>query len=380
MVNKEAVIIGGGITGCATAYHLARYGLKDVAVVERGYLTSGATGRCGAGFRHQWSTEANCLLAKYAIARLMGLAEELDFARGLEIKTGGYLILAHTEEEAAQFQKNVALQNRLDIDSRWVSPAEARAIAPPLNTAGLVGGTFCDRDGHANPFLTTLAYAQAAARLGAEILPYTEVRDIKVTGGLKTVVTSGDTYRTPVVVDAAGGEAAKIAAMVGASLPVYPVRHQILVTEPVEPALDPMILSFHRHLYCQQTPHGSFIMGLGDPNEPPGMNINPGWRFLREMAQKATALLPALARVHVVRQWAGVYDMSPDSQPILDQLPEVPGFYVAAGFSGHGFMIAPLTGELMAQLILGLPATLPMEMFSLSRFAGRPLQMEASVV
>jgi len=380
VIRKEAGIIGGGITGCAIAYHLARRGPQDVVVLERGHLTSGATGRCGAGFRHQWSTEANCLLAKHAIARLMSLAGELDFPRGLEIKTGGYLILAHTDEEAAQFKKNVALQNRLGIDSRWVSPQEAREIAPLLNTAGLVGGTFCGRDGHANPFLTTFAYARAAERLGAQVITHTEVRHIEVANGLKTVFTTGETFQTPVVVDAAGGETAAIASLVGASLPIHPVRHQILVTEPVEPALDPMVLSFHLHLYCQQTPHGSFIMGLGDPDEPPGMNINPGWRFLRDMAKKATFLLPALARVHVVRQWAGVYDMSPDSQPILDQLPQVPGFYVAAGFSGHGFMIAPLTGELMAQLILGLPTTLPMDMFSLSRFAGRPLHVEASVV
>lgn len=380
MINKDAVIIGGGITGCSTAYHLARLGLKNVAVVERGHLTSGATGRCGAGFRHQWSTEANCLLAKHAIARLMTLADELDFPGGLEIKLGGYLILAATADLAVQLRENVALQNRLGIDSRWVSPEEAREIAPLLNTRGIVGAAFCARDGHANPFLTTLAYARAAERLGGEIYPHTVVRDIKVAGRLKTVSTSRETFQTPVVVDAAGGEAASITAMVGAGLPVYPYRHQILVTEPLEAALTPMILSFHHHLYCQQTPHGSFIMGLGDPNEPPGLNINPGWRFLREMAQKVTSLLPALAQVHVVRQWAGLYDMSPDSQPVLDELPQVEGFYVAAGFSGHGFMIAPLTGELMAQLILGCPSTLPMDMFRLSRFAGGHLQLEASVV
>ncbi|MDK2888026.1 sarcosine oxidase subunit beta [Desulfofundulus australicus DSM 11792] len=380
MNRHEVIIIGGGVTGCSIAYHLAERGMRDVAVLERAYLTSGATGRCGAGFRHQWGTKTNCLLAKYAIARLEHLAEELDYPEGIEIKQEGYLLLAYTPKMEEQFKKNLALQKSLGIDARWVTPREAREIVPFLNTEGLLGATFCPKDGHANPFKVTDAYARAARRLGVKIHTYTEVRDIKIEGSLKTVITNRGTFQAPVVVNAAGGHAAEIGRMVGVDLPIVPERHQILVTEPVEQVLGPMVMSFYHNLYCQQTPHGSFIMGLGDPNEPKEYNVRSSWQFLTQMARKAVWLLPVLKNVRVVRQWAGVYDMSPDRQPVLGEVPGVPGFYVAAGFSGHGFMIAPMTGQLMAEVILGLPTTLPVDMFSLSRFTTGELFVEPSVV
>ncbi|HHW45197.1 MAG TPA: FAD-binding oxidoreductase [Desulfotomaculum sp.] len=380
MNRHEAIIIGGGVTGCSIAYHLAARGMRDVAVLERAYLTSGATGRCGAGFRHQWGTRTNCLLAKHAIAKLENLAEELAYPGGVEIKQEGYLILAYTPKMVDQFKKNLALQKSLGIDARWVIPQEAREIVPFLNTEGLLGATFCGKDGHANPFKVTDAYARAARRLGVKIHTYTEVRDIKIEGSLKTVVTGRETFQAPIVVNAAGGHAADIGRMVGVDLPIVPERHQILVTEPVEPLLGPMIMCFYHNIYCQQSPHGSFIMGLGDPNEPKEYNLRSSWQFLTRMAQKAVYLLPVLKDLRVVRQWAGVYDMSPDRQPVLGEVPEVPGFYVAAGFSGHGFMIAPMTGQLMAEMILGEPTTLPVDMFSLSRFNTGDLFIEPSVV
>ncbi|MBE3587561.1 MAG: FAD-binding oxidoreductase [Thermoanaerobacteraceae bacterium] len=380
MNRHEAIIIGGGVTGCSIAYHLAARGMRDVAVLERAYLTSGATGRCGAGFRHQWGTRTNCLLAKHAIAKLENLAEELAYPGGVEIKQAGYLILAYTPKMVDQFKKNLTLQKSLGIDSRWVTPQEAREIVPFLNTEGLLGATFCGKDGHANPFKVTDAYARAARRLGVKIHTYTEVRDIKIEGSLKTVVTNRETFQAPIVVNAAGGHAADIGRMVGVDLPIVPERHQILVTEPVEPLLGPMIMCFYHNIYCQQSPHGSFIMGLGDPNEPKEYNLRSSWQFLTRMAQKAVYLLPVLKDLRVVRQWAGVYDMSPDRQPVLGEVPEVPGFYVAAGFSGHGFMIAPMTGQLMAEMILGEPTTLPVDMFSLSRFNTGDLFIEPSVV
>ncbi|MQL51692.1 FAD-dependent oxidoreductase [Desulfofundulus thermobenzoicus] len=380
MNRHEVIIIGGGVTGCSIAYHLAARGMRDVAVLERAYLTSGATGRCGAGFRHQWGTRTNCLLAKHAIAKLENLAEELAYPGGVEIKQEGYLILAYTPKMVDQFKKNLALQKSLGIDSRWVTPQEAREIVPFLNTEGLLGATFCGKDGHANPFKVTDAYARAARRLGVKIHTYTEVKDIKIEGSLKTVVTNRETFQAPVVVNAAGGHAADIGRMVGVDLPIVPERHQILVTEPVEPLLGPMIMCFYHNIYCQQSPHGSFIMGLGDPNEPKEYNLRSSWQFLTRMAQKAVYLLPLLKDLRVVRQWAGVYDMSPDRQPVLGEVPEVPGFYLAAGFSGHGFMIAPMTGQLLAEMILGEPTTLPVDMFSLSRFNTGDLFIEPSVV
>ena len=168
--------------------------------------------------------------------------------------------------------------------------------------------------------------------------------------------------------------------MVGLEIPTHSERHQILITEPVEPMQRPMVMSFHHNLYCQQTPHGSFIMGLGDPTEKPGYNMEASWQFLEEMAEKITWLLPPLRHIRVVRQWAGLYNMTPDRTPILGPVEEVPGFYLACGFSGHGFMIAPMVGVLLAQSILGQKTEIPIEPMSLGRFARGELFREPSVV
>ncbi len=382
IVNKaDVVIIGGGITGCSIAYNLARRGCRNVVVVERQYLAAGATGRCGAGVRQQWGTEMNCRLAKASVEFFERMNEELEYTRDVEFKQGGYLILAYTEKQLEQFKKNVALQNSLGIPSKLISPEEARRIVPHLNTEGLLGATFCGTDGHANPFHATQAYADAARRLGVKIYTYTEVTGIKVAGGrVQAVVTDKGEIATPVVVNAAGPYSAVVGRMAGLELPIYPERHQILVTEPVEPMQGPMVISFHHHLYCQQTPHGSFIMGVGDPNEPQSFNIHSSWQFLEEMAKQATWLLPVTRHLRVVRQWAGLYTMTQDRQPILGGHPELEGFYMAIGFSGHGFMIAPMTGQLMAELILGQKLSLPIDRLDVGRFARGELVLEPSVV
>jgi len=379
--SAEVVIIGGGVIGVSIAYQLAKRGLKDIVVLERGYLASGATGRCGAGVRQQWGTEMNLRLSIPSIKMFETMNQDLEYSGDIEFKQGGYLLLAHTEAGWEQFQKNVALQRQHGLGVKLCTPAEAQEIVPHLNTEGLVGATFNATDGHCNPFHVTDAYAQAARRLGVEINTYTEVTAIRTQGGR---IVGVDTTRGPIatekVVNAAGAWSSQIAAMVGVEVPVRPERHQILVTEPVEPLQGPMVMSFHHHLYCQQTPHGSFIMGLGATSEDDGYSERSSWRFMELMAKKITWLLPPLANIRVVRQWAGLYEITPDRTPILGKVPEMPGLYLATGFSGHGFMLAPMTGVLLAETIMGLPTSLPMEKMDLGRFARGELFYEPSVV
>lgn len=381
MKNKASVVvIGGGVVGCAIAYNLAKMGERDVVVLERNFLASGATGRCGAGVRQQWGTEMNCLLSKGSMQIFENMNEILETKRDIELKQGGYLLLAYSEKEMNQFKKNVELQHSLDIPSRLIAPEEAKEIVPYLNTDKLLGGAFCPTDGHANPFLVTQAYADAARRLGVEIYTHTEVTGIKQENGrVVGVETNRGTIMTDKVVNAAGGYSASIGKMVGLDLPVYAERHQILVTEPVEPMQGPMVMSFSYNIYCQQSPHGSFIMGFGDPNEPRDGNIRSSWQFLEEMAEKATWLLPPLKHLRVVRQWSGLYNITPDRQPILCEAPEVPGFYMSIGFSGHGFMIAPMVGILMAEMILGKELSMRLSL-DLGRFERGELVLEPSVV
>ncbi|ABO50255.1 FAD dependent oxidoreductase [Desulforamulus reducens MI-1] len=379
--TADYVVIGGGVIGCSIAYHLAQKGAKNIALIEKKYLTSGATGRCGAGVRMQFGTETNCLLAKHSVELFENLEEELSYDGSIEFKQGGYLLLAYTEKMVEQFHKNLGIQHQLGIPSSWVTPEEAKEIVPYLNTQGLLGATFCPKDGHCNPFKTTDAYAKAAQKLGVEIMTYTEVTELLAQEGrIKGVRTREGIIETPVVILCAGSYSRDLAATIGIELPITPERHQILVTEPVEKMQEPMVMSFYHGLYCQQVPHGGFVMGLGDPNEPKEYNYNGSWQFLHEMAAKATFILPPLANLRVVRQWAGLYDLTPDRQQILGSVPGCEGFHLAAGFSGHGFMIAPMTGKLMAEHILGEPTSLPIQMFDFSRFERGDLFIEPSVV
>lgn len=378
--TADAVVVGGGIQGVAVAYQLATRGLRPL-LVEQGYLASGSTGRCAAGVRQQWGTEMNVLLARASIKMFERMEEELDYPRGIEFKQRGYLILAYHERQWEQFLRNVALQRSLGVPVEVLSPEGAREIVPYLNVEGVVGATFCPEDGHINPFRAVEAYAQAAVRLGAEIWTFTRVTGIAVEGGRVVAVhtTRGD-ISTPVVVNTAGPWSDQVARMAGLEIPTYAQRHQILVTEPVGPVQGPMVISFFHGLYCQQTPHGSFIMGLGDPHEPRNLDCGATWRFLEEMAAVVTKMLPPLAELRVVRQWAGSYDMTPDAQPILGPAPEVEGYYYSVGFSGHGFMLAPMTGKLLAQLITGEEPDIAVDRLGPNRFARGELILEPSVV
>ena len=379
--TAEVVIIGGGISGCSIAYNLAKKGVKNIVVIDKGYLAGGATGRCGAGVRQQWGTEMNCRLAMDSIKFFETANEELQYDGDIEFKQGGYLIVASTQKEDEQFKKNVKLQKSLGMEVEYMAPEAAKSIVPYLNTEKLTSATFCPKDGHLNPFLATDAYAKAARRLGVEIYTYTEVTGIKTDNGKVTgVMTNMGDIATNIVVNAAGGYSKTIADMVDIDIPVYSERHQILVTEPVEPMLGPMVMSFSLNIYCQQTPHGSFIMGRGDATEPRDLRITSSWQFLDHMSKSITSLLPPVGKLRLVRQWAGLYNMTPDRQPIFGAVKTLEGFFQAVGFSGHGFMFAPMTGLLVAEQILGETTSIDISSLGMDRFEKNELVLEPSVV
>ncbi len=382
MIDKaNVVIVGGGISGVSVAYNLAKKGMKDIVVIEKNYLASGATGRCGAGVRAQWGTEMNCKIALASIEFYENADEILDYDRGIDFSQGGYLILATTEKEDKQFKKNLEIQNRLGVPSRYLTKEQAKEIVPYVNTDDVFSATFSPTDGHVNPFKATDAYALAAEKLGVNIYKYTEVEDIIVEDGkIKKVVTSKGDIETNIVVNVAGGYSKEIADMVGIDLPVYSERHQILVTEPVKDMQGPMVMAFNKNLYCQQTPEGSFIMGRSGEDEPTDLRMTSSWDFLDKMARTITHTLPPIAELTFIRQWAGLYNMTEDRQPIYGKTKDVEGFYLAVGFSGHGFMFAPMTGLLIAEQIMGEENTIDISSLSLERFEKDELVFEPSVV
>lgn len=379
--SAEVVIIGAGISGCSTAYNLAKKGVKNIVVLEKNYICSGSTGRCGAGVRMQWGTEMNCKIAKESIEFYEHANEILEYDRDVDFKQKGYLLIADTDKEIEQFKKNIEVQHSCGIPSKLLSLEEAREIVPYLNTDKLKGAAFCEKDGFLNPFKTTDAFYKAAKRLGVEFNTFTEVTGIKTENGrVVGVDTNKGSISTNIVVNATNAYSKNICDMIGLDIPVYSERHQILVTEPVEPMQDPMVMSFGLNLYVQQSPEGSFIMGRGDANEPRDLRITSSWHFLEEMAKTIDAILPPISKLRVVRQWAGLYNMTPDKQPIYDKADNIEGFYLCVGYSGHGFMFGPITGIVMSEMILGENPTIDVSMLNLNRFKTGNLLLEPSVV
>ncbi len=378
--SYDVIIIGGGIVGCSIAFELAKRGITDVLLIEKKYLTSGATGRCGAGIRQQWGSELNARIAMESTGIFEHLEEYTGYSHSCGLHQGGYLLVAYTEKEWDQFRENLKVQHRLGIDSRAVDLKEAKEIVPCLNTEGMYGAAFCQKDGHADPFQCTFAYANGAKRMGVTFLTYTEATGLTSRAGKITgVETTAGNFEAPTVINCANVHAPELAAMVGENIPVISERHQALVTEPVAPLFDCMVMSFSRSYYVQQTPHGSFVMGIG-PHEDPSYNSNSTWQFLERNCATICEALPVMRKLNVVRQWAGQYDLSPDCNPVIDEAEQAKGFYTLCGFSGHGFMVSPRIAILMANHIAGIEDPLDIGLFSKKRYETGRLLLEPAVV
>ena len=352
--SAETVIIGGGIMGLGIAYQLAKRGRSNVAVLESSYLASGASGRNGGGVRMQWSTEMNIQLMQQSIALCRDFASEMGI--NIWLRQGGYLFLARTPEERTRMERNVALQNRCGVPTRMLEPRELLRIVPELNLDGLLCGCFNPRDGVVFPWPFLWGYANRAVALGVKLHTYTKVVGIDpLPSGGFLVHTSKGNIRADRIINAAGAWSPQVAKLVGITLPNHPHRHEILSTEPLKPFLKPLVSLLSTGLYFSQSMRGEIVGGITVPDDSQGIQLGSRLLFLEKIAAELVALMPRLAGVKVVRQWAGPYDVSPDGYPILGTPDSVPGFYLACGFVGHGFMMAPVMANLYADLLCGGP-------------------------
>ena len=379
-MKTKVVIIGAGMVGASIAFHLTRLGEKDVFILEKSYVSSGSTGRCAGGIRQQWSTRNNVRLAMRSVEWFKRVRE--DTGMDVEYKQGGYLILSFDEKEAEEFAENVKMQKEEGLEVEVLTPKQVKRRFPYVNVEGVKLATFCPTDGHANPHLANFAYIRRSVENGARLFTKTEVKEIDVSNGtVKGVWTNAGYIECEVVINAAGPWSKDIGEMVGIDLPTESYRHQILVTEPLENMMDPMIISFSGNFYIRQTRHGSFLMGQGDKDERPGINRKVTAKFLLEMVNKMSRRFPFLRNLRVIRQWSGEYNMSPDAQPIVGLSENVLGYFYAVGFSGHGFMVAPAVGEAIAEwIVFGKPKSVDVSQLSLERFKGKEFLKERSVV
>jgi sarcosine oxidase subunit beta len=380
--TADVVVVGGGIMGASIAYHLARRGCTDVVVLEQAEMFGlGSTGLNAGGVRHQFATEVNIELSKLSIAMMERFADEMDQAVGL--RRCGYLFLLDNDADLAQFRSNVALQNRLGVPSRLVDRSEIAALAPEIDLGGIVGGTWCAADGLVDPHGLLQGYVTQARRLGAMLKTASGAKAIEVSGGrVQRVITAEQTIDAPRIVIAAGPWSAAVGSMAGVDLPIQPIRRQIAVTNAI-PSLRkdfPFVIDFSRALYFHREGNG-ILTGMSNRQELPGFDttVDDDWRL--KHIERAIERMPLLADAEIGAEWAGLYEVTPDDQPILGALPEVDGLFVCAGFSGHGLMHGPAAGLLMAEEILDSRATtIDIDALRLSRFASGRAVGEYNVV
>jgi sarcosine oxidase subunit beta len=372
-------IIGAGIMGLALAYHLARRGVTDVVVLDRSYLAGGASGRNGGGIRMQWSTETNINLMRESVELCKHFAGELGV--NVWLRQGGYLFLASSDGERARMEKNVELQNRHGVPTRMLLPEEAQQIVPDLDASQFVAACFNPRDGILFPWPFLWGYANQAAARGVEIHTFTDVTAIEPGPSGFRLTTSKGVLSAERVVNAAGAWSPEVARLVGVELPNHPHRHEILSTEPLKPFLGPMVSVLASGLYFSQSMRGEIVTGITVEDADTGaVNMGSRLKFLTTLGREITRVMPRLATVKVLRQWAGPYDVSPDGNPIVGEVPGVPGFYLACGFVGHGFMMAPVVSKYLGQWLTGGAAPEFLRRWRLARFAEGDLHREDMII
>ncbi|MFV9504618.1 MAG: NAD(P)/FAD-dependent oxidoreductase [Oscillochloridaceae bacterium umkhey_bin13] len=384
MQHAQVVIIGAGVVGASIAYHLALRGCTDVLVLEKEEAeVSGSTARSAAGVRHQFSNATNILLSRYSIERLRHFDQEVG--GHAELHQVGYLFLVNDETTWAEYQRNVALQRSLGVRVELLTPAEAARFVPRLRTDDLVGATFGPDDGYVDPYGIAMGYLRAAQRMGVRILRATSATGFDTIGGkINGVQTSTGPIACEVVINAAGPWAGTLAALAGLDVPVRPFRRNIYMTTPFPqiPGPIPLTIDVGSGFYLRHE-GASILMGKSNPDEPSSFNQTVDWEWLDHVLEVGLHRFPILEEAGLAESqcWAGLYEITPDHNPILGRHPALPGYVDASGFSGHGIMHAPATGMLIAEEVLdGRAHTITIDELRITRFTQGTAHFEKNII
>jgi glycine/D-amino acid oxidase-like deaminating enzyme len=383
--TAEVVIIGGGIVGSSIAYHLTTAGCHDILVVERESAQGkGSTGKSMGGVRAQFSTPVNIQMSLYSIPFYASFEERLDFP--CDYRPQGYLFCATNERHMAYLRTNYGKQVSMGLRNvQLLDGDEIRRMFPQLRGDDIVGGSFCATDGFIDPYSAMNGFMSCAASQGARLC-----KDSQVTGlvrderGIAGVETRTGFVASRNVVNCAGAWAAGVAAMAGVDLPVEPLRRMLVPSEPFDrfPHSAPMIIDMSNGFHFRPESRG-FLLAWNDPEETPGFKTEFDPAFVEKILTRAADRVPCFADLPVnpKRAWAGLYEMTPDHHPILGEVPQVSGFFLANGFSGHGVMHAPATGKILSDLILtGKTDLIDASLLNLARFSEGRLIHETAVL
>ena len=379
--TADIIIIGGGVMGASAAYHLAKRGAKNIVLLEKeSHFGTGATGRCAGGVRYQFSTEINVTLSIHSLPMIERFKEELGQDPGYH--KYGYLLVATNENIVKEFEHNVAMQNRLGVQTELLSGDEVRKRLPMMRFDDALAGTFHHLDGTADPNSLVMGYVNAAQKMGVTALTGADVIGITVSGGeIRSVKTNLGEIETRLVLNAAGPWSGLVGAMAGVHLPITPLRRQMFTTNPLRevPEDFPFVIDFAQSLYFHREGEG-LLVGMSNPNEKPGFDQNVDEDFELVNLEAAIERMPLLEKASRASHWAGLYEITPDAHPIYG-VTDVKGFLLCTGFSGHGFMHGPVSGKLMSELILdGKFSSVDVSMLDLKRFEEGRLINEYNVV
>jgi sarcosine oxidase subunit beta len=379
--SANIVIVGGGVMGASTLYHLAARGIKNVVLVERNeFFGQEATGRCAGGVRYQFATEVNIRLSLGSLPMLERFKEEIG--QDINYRKCGYLFVLTNSTDEDAFKRNVILQNNLGVSTQLLSGDDICNRLPYMSFEDAICGTYHPNDGLVDPNSVVMGYINAAQRLGAQAFSEVEVTGIDLAGGrIHAVRTTKGKIETPVVVNAAGPWAGVLGEMAGVEIPITSLRRQMFTTTPLPdlPKDFPFVIDFAQSLYFHREGEG-ILTGMSNPNEKHGFdeNVDENWELTN--LEAAIARLPMLEKAGLTSHWAGLYEVTPDAHPIYGKTP-VDGYYVVGGFSGHGFMHGPISGKLMTEIILeGKASTVDVSALDLARFVEGRLIKEYNVV
>jgi sarcosine oxidase, subunit beta len=386
MQTADVVLIGGGIVGSSIAYHLVAAGCKNVLVIEREMAQGkGSTGKSMGGVRAQFSTPVNIQMSLYSIPFYASFEDRLGHP--CDYRPQGYLFCATNDAHLAYLRANYKKQIAMGLkDVRLVDDAEICSMFPQLRGDDIVGGSFCSTDGFVDPYSAMIGFMTWASDHGATLWKNTSVTGIQRgptdSGATFELATTRGPVSARIVVNCAGAWAASIAKMVGVDLPVEPLRRMLVPTEPFDhfPHTAPMIIDMSTGFHFRPEGRG-FLLAWNDPEETPGYKTDFDAGFIEKILTRAADRVPIFENVAInpKRAWAGLYEMTPDHHPILGESPDVPGFFFANGFSGHGVMHSPATGKILSDLILiGKTDLIDASLLNFSRFAeGRTIHETA---
>jgi sarcosine oxidase subunit beta len=378
--QAEVVIVGGGVIGVSAAFHLAEAGVTDVILLESNSLGSGSTCKAAGGVRAQFSDRINVELGRRSLEAFQNFAQRPGGEIGLH--QVGYLFLLDDPSDLTFFEQGVALQNELGVPSRIISPNEAAALSPLIDTAGLIAAAYSPADGHCTPESVVLGYATTARQNGARLVPNCPVLEISVLtdGGFRVRTAAGE-ISTGTVICAAGAWSQQVGRWVGVELPVTPLRRQVVVTGPVSglPSSLPMTIDFSSTLYFHAEGRG-LLIGMSDPDENPGFQLNSSPDWLPRLSEAMSRRAPRLLDCGIASGWAGLYEMTPDHNALIGEADAGGRFLYATGFSGHGFLMAPAVGEVLRDLYLCVPPVVDVAPLHASRFRASSGRRELNIV